>query len=68
MDFARDISESKALEEVYSLPDGKAVVLSKERVRVPELLFDPTLNVELWGLKKAPLGLPVRSSQKTKQD
>lgn len=41
-------------EKVYTLPDGNTVVLSHERFRVPEILFDPFIcGRELKGIHQA---------------
>ncbi|KAG8229238.1 hypothetical protein J437_LFUL007924 [Ladona fulva] len=50
----RRAANSCALEEIYELPDGQTIKLSDERIRVPELLFDPSLKgLESEGIHKS---------------
>lgn len=37
------VSSSATLKKVYKLPDGQAITIDKERFRLPEALFDPSL-------------------------
>ena len=38
----QEADESKACEKPYILPDGRKVILGKERFCTPEILFDPS--------------------------
>jgi actin beta/gamma 1 len=46
LDYKEDIKRSEQYEKEYSLPDGSTISLNKERFIVPELLFQPTSELE----------------------
>lgn len=46
LDFKEDLKRIEQYEKPYSLPDGSTIKLSEERFRVPELLFNPTMELE----------------------
>ena len=43
LDFQKDVTEGGGGNLDYVLPDGKRVMLGKERVMSPEVLFKPLL-------------------------
>ncbi|MHA1412591.1 MAG: actin, cytoplasmic 2 [Promethearchaeota archaeon] len=53
LDYKADLKRSEQYAKTYSLPDGSTIVLSKERFQVPELLFNPTLDLEEDPIQKA---------------
>ena len=58
LDFERDValcSTTNVLEERFTLPDGAAVTVSKERITVPELMFQPSLRPKYWPDSKLPI-------------
>jgi len=46
LDYKEDLKRVEQYEKQYSLPDGSTISLGKERFEVPELLFNPTLELE----------------------
>lgn len=46
LDFNEDLKRSEQYEKDYSLPDGSTITLNKERFIVPELLFNPSPELE----------------------
>jgi len=46
LDYKEDLKRVEQYEKEYSLPDGSTISLSKERFAVPELFFNPTLELE----------------------
>ena len=46
LDFKEDLKRSEQYKKQYSLPDGSTIILSQERFKVPELLFNPTSELE----------------------
>ena len=49
----KESEESHACEKNYEMPDGKKILLSNERFKVAEALFNPTLaGFEMEGLHK----------------
>ena len=46
LDYKEDLKRAEQYEKEYSLPDGSTISLSKERFAVPELFFNPTLELE----------------------
>ena len=46
LDFKEDLKRTEQYEKEYSLPDGSKISLSKERFTVPELLFNPSDELE----------------------
>jgi actin-related protein len=53
LDYKEDLNRSEQYEKEYSLPDGSTISLSKERFVIPELLFNPTPDLEQTGLHVA---------------
>jgi actin len=53
LDYNEDLRRAEQYEKKYSLPDGSTITLSKERFQVPELLFDPSLDLEEFPLPTA---------------
>jgi actin len=53
LDYKEDLKRVEQYEKPYSLPDGSTITLSKERFQVPELLFNPTLELEETPLPEA---------------
>ena len=53
LDYKEDIKRKEQYEKPYSLPDGSTIILSKERFDVPELIFNPSLELEEDPLPKA---------------
>ncbi|MFX0037417.1 MAG: hypothetical protein ACFE9I_17480 [Candidatus Hermodarchaeota archaeon] len=50
LDYKEDLKRSEQYEKEYSLPDGSTISLNKERFIVPELIFNPTSELEEKGL------------------
>lgn len=46
LDYKEDLKRSEQYEKDYSLPDGSTISLNKERFMVPELLFNPSSELE----------------------
>ncbi len=46
LDYKEDLKRSEQYEKEYSLPDGSTINLGKERFMVPELLFNPSTELE----------------------
>ncbi|MFW9772655.1 MAG: actin, cytoplasmic 2 [Candidatus Heimdallarchaeota archaeon] len=46
LDFKEDLKRAEQYEKPYSLPDGSTIKLGEERFKVPELLFNPTMELE----------------------
>ncbi len=46
LDYKEDLRRSEQYEKEYSLPDGSTISLNKERFIVPELLFNPSSELE----------------------
>ncbi len=46
LDYNEDLRRSEQYKKQYSMPDGSTVTLSKERFIVPELLFNPSWELE----------------------
>ncbi|NHJ24850.1 MAG: actin, cytoplasmic 2 [Candidatus Lokiarchaeota archaeon] len=53
LDYKEDLKRVEQYEKPYSLPDGSTISLSRERFEVPELLFDPSRELEEDSLPKA---------------
>ncbi|TFG17899.1 MAG: actin, cytoplasmic 2 [Promethearchaeota archaeon] len=53
LDYKEDLKRIEQYEKPYSLPDGSTIKLSKERFQVPELLFNPTPELEEIPLPEA---------------
>lgn len=53
LDYKEDVKRSDQYEKEYSLPDGTTISLSRERFEIPELLFNPTSDLEAIPLHKA---------------
>jgi len=53
LDYKEDLKRIEQYEKPYSLPDGSTITLSKERFEVPELLFNPSQELEEDPLPKA---------------
>ncbi|MFX0058101.1 MAG: actin, cytoplasmic 2 [Candidatus Hodarchaeota archaeon] len=53
LDYKEDLKRFEQYEKPYSLPDGSTISLSKERFEVPELLFNPSLELEVDPLPQA---------------
>ncbi|TFF86483.1 MAG: actin, cytoplasmic 2 [Promethearchaeota archaeon] len=53
LDYKEDLKRVEQYEKPYSLPDGSTITLGKERFQVPELLFNPTPELEETNLPKA---------------
>ncbi len=54
LDYKEDLKRIEQYEKEYSLPDGSTITLSKERFTVPELLFNPSDELES---KKLPVAI-----------
>ncbi|MBN1215204.1 MAG: actin family protein [Candidatus Lokiarchaeota archaeon] len=52
LDYNEDLKRSEQYKKQYSLPDGATINLSKERFIVPELLFNPSSELESDPLHK----------------
>jgi actin beta/gamma 1 len=46
LDHKEDLKRTEQYKKEYSLPDGSTISLSKERFTVPELLFNPSSELE----------------------
>ena len=46
LDYKEDLKRVEQYEKEYSLPDGSTISLSRERFEVPELLFNPSMELE----------------------
>jgi actin-related protein len=45
LDYSNEINDSSSnIEQSYQLPDGRIITISHERLRAPEILFQPSLN------------------------
>ncbi len=53
LDYKEDLKRIEQYEKKYSLPDGSTITLSKERFTVPELLFNPSAELETEKLPAA---------------
>ena len=53
LDYKEDLKRIEQYEKEYSLPDGSTITLSKERFTVPELLFNPSADLETEKLPEA---------------
>jgi actin beta/gamma 1 len=53
LDYKEDLKRVEQYEKPYSLPDGSTIKLSKQRFQVPELLFNPTSELEETPLPEA---------------
>lgn len=53
LDYKEDLKRVEQYEKEYSLPDGSTISLARERFEVPELLFNPTIELEEISLPKA---------------
>lgn len=53
LDYKEDIKRKEQYDKPYSLPDGSTIRLNKERFDVPELLFNPSLELEEDPLPRA---------------
>ena len=53
LDYKQDVNRKEQYEKQYSLPDGSTISLNKERFEVPELLFNPSIDLEEVSLPKA---------------
>lgn len=53
LDYKEDLKRYEQYEKPYSLPDGSTLFLNKERFEVPELLFNPSSELEIDPLPKA---------------
>ncbi|MFW9937133.1 MAG: actin, cytoplasmic 2 [Candidatus Thorarchaeota archaeon] len=53
LDYKEDLKRFEQYEKPYSLPDGSTITLSRERFEVPELLFNPSLELEVDPLPQA---------------
>lgn len=53
LDYKEDLKRVEQYEKPYSLPDGSTITLGKERFQVPELLFNPTPELEEIPLPEA---------------
>ncbi|MFW9952759.1 MAG: actin, cytoplasmic 2 [Candidatus Thorarchaeota archaeon] len=53
LDYKEDLKRMEQYRKPYSLPDGSTITLSRERFEVPELLFDPSNELEEIPLPKA---------------
>lgn len=53
LDFAEDLKRSEQYNKEYSLPDGSTISLYNERFMVPELLFNPSTELEVDSLPVA---------------
>ncbi|MHA2390458.1 MAG: hypothetical protein ACXAEX_00675 [Promethearchaeota archaeon] len=46
LDYKEDLQRSEQYNKEYSLPDGSTISLNKERFIIPELLFNPSSELE----------------------
>jgi actin beta/gamma 1 len=46
LDYKEDLKRSEQYKKDYSLPDGSTITLDKERFLVPELIFNPSSELE----------------------
>jgi actin-related protein len=46
LDYKEDLKRSEQYSKKYSLPDGSTITLNKERFLVPELIFNPSSELE----------------------
>ena len=46
LDYNEDLKRSEQYSKEYSLPDGSTISLNNERFKVPELLFNPSIELE----------------------
>jgi len=46
LDYKEDLKRVEQYEKPYTLPDGSTIKLSEERFKVPELLFNPSMELE----------------------
>ena len=53
LDYKEDLKRVEQYEKEYSLPDGSTIFLARERFEVPELLFNPSLELEEISLPEA---------------
>ncbi|MFW9824921.1 MAG: actin family protein [Candidatus Thorarchaeota archaeon] len=53
LDYKEDLKRSEQYNKEYSLPDGSTISLSKERFLIPELLFNPSSELEEDSLPRA---------------
>jgi actin beta/gamma 1 len=53
LDYKEDLKRVEQYEKEYSLPDGSTITLARERFEVPELLFNPTMELEEISLPEA---------------
>ncbi|MGB5909658.1 MAG: actin family protein [Promethearchaeia archaeon] len=53
LDYNEDLKRVEQYEKPYSLPDGSTIKLSGERFKVPELFFNPSLELEEDSLPQA---------------
>ena len=53
LDYKEDLKRVEQYEKEYSLPDGSTISLAKERFEVPELLFNPSIELEERSLPEA---------------
>jgi len=53
LDYKEDLKRVEQYEKEYSLPDGSTISLARERFEVPELLFNPSLELEEISLPEA---------------
>ena len=53
LDYKEDLKRVEQYEKEYSLPDGSTISLARERFEVPELFFNPSMELEEDSLPKA---------------
>ena len=53
LDYKEDLKRVEQYEKEYSLPDGSTISLARERFEVPELLFNPSMELEEVSLPEA---------------
>jgi actin-related protein len=53
LDYKEDLKRVEQYEKEYSLPDGSTISLARERFEVPELLFNPSIELEESSLPEA---------------
>jgi len=53
LDYKEDLKRVEQYEKEYSLPDGSTISLARERFEVPELLFNPKIELEEASLPEA---------------
>jgi actin-related protein len=53
LDYKEDLKRIEQYEKEYSLPDGSTISLARERFEVPELLFNPSIELEESSLPEA---------------